>query len=120
MELKVSNMAQTLNFVDFEFNNQKYAINKSDLIKAFEELKIWYESWNRTNFSQKLIELICKADDYNKIKIAKSYPEFICAYYCWYYKEFMGKKYTIDDPEMIDYVFFDEVLKNLKGEKDAN
>ena len=32
----------------------------------------------------------------------------------------MGKKYTIDDPEMIDYVFFDEVLKNLKGEKDAN
>ena len=63
MELKVSNMAQTLNFVDFEFNNQKYAINKSDLIKAFLEIKIWCGKNISTHFSYKLLDLICKADN---------------------------------------------------------
>lgn len=117
--LKVENMSDTLNFIDFELNGIKYAIFKIELAKAFLEMLRMVNNERNTNFSRKLLELICKADENNKLKLAKAYPEFVCAYLCWYHKEFMGVKYTDPDgdDDRLEMKFFNSVLKRLKGEE---
>lgn len=70
--------------VDFVINNKKYVVMKENLKHAIKEVERW-QSCGGSGFNIKLIELIAKADENNKEKILKGFPEEMCAYLLWYY-----------------------------------
>ena len=70
--------------VEFTINNKLYGVSISELKKAYKEVERW-QSLGGSNFTIKLIELIAKADKYNKEKILKGFPEVVCAYLIWYW-----------------------------------
>ena len=72
------------NMVNFQINKKLYVIQKACLRHALNEVGRW-QNCGGSGFSIKLIELIAKADKYNKEKIIKGFPEAVCAYLLWYY-----------------------------------
>lgn len=70
--------------VNFQINNKLYVVPKCHLKRALNEVERW-QNCGGSGFTIKLIELIAKADKYNKEKILKGFPEEICAYLLWYY-----------------------------------
>ena len=72
------------NMVNFQINKKLYIVQKACLKHALEEVVRW-QNYGGSNFTIKLLELISKADKYNKEKILKGFPEEVCAYLLWYY-----------------------------------
>lgn len=104
--LKIEEMSDTKSMVDFVINGKKYCGMKSRLWWAITEVKRWQYSGG-SNFTLQLMALIAKADDDNKQKILKGFPEEVCAYLMWYYKEAFGEKYNSDEE------FFDAMRARL-------
>lgn len=70
--------------VEFVINGRRYTVLTGDLKHAIKEVERW-QSCGGSNFTTKLIELIAKADKYNKDKILQGFPEEMCAYLLWYW-----------------------------------
>lgn len=101
--LKVTSLETTLNLVELEIGRQKYCCMKDEVKHAFFEMQR-YEKGDRTgNFTQMLIDLVAKADEFNKRKLLMSFPEVVGAYLVWYYKE-MGETKFADDDELFEGV----------------
>lgn len=111
--LRVEEMSDTKNMVDFVINGKKYCVMKGYLWWAITEVKRWQYSGG-SNFTLQLISLIAKADDENKQKILKGFPEVVCAYLLWYYKEAFGVKYNSDQE------FFDCMRVRLDVNSELN
>ena len=90
--LRIEEMTDTKNMVDFIVNDKKYCVMKGRLKWALYELKRW-QYCGGSNFTCKLFDLIAKADDSNKQKILMGFPAEMCAYLMWYYKESFNVKY---------------------------
>lgn len=106
--LKVRNMNDTKNMVDFEIDGKKYCVMKWHLQRALSEVKRWqYTGGN--NFTIQLIQLVAKTDDENKKKILAGFPEVICAYLMWFFKEGFGQKFEDDE------TFFEAMSKRLEN-----
>lgn len=82
-------------FVEFVINGKIYAVLKDDLKYAIKEVERW-QSCGGSNFTIKLIELIAKADEHNKDKILKGFPEEMCAYLLRYYNMPLKKEILED------------------------
>lgn len=70
--------------VEFVISGRRYTVLTDDLKHAIKEVERW-QSCGGSNFTTKLIELIAKADKYNKAKILQGFPEEMLAYLLWYY-----------------------------------
>lgn len=97
MFLYVENMQATKSLVDFEVDGVKYCVMKSALKSALKKVERWQYISGCTDFGVKLIGLIAKADDNNKRKFLKGFPEEVCAYFMWFHKRGFGKNYTSDN-----------------------
>lgn len=70
--------------VEFVINGRRYTVLTDELKHAIKDIKIWQQCGG-TYFTIKLLELIEKADEYNKERILKGFPEVMCAYLIWYW-----------------------------------
>lgn len=70
--------------VEFVINGRRYTVLTDYLKHAIKEVERW-QCCGGSNFTIKLIELIAKADEHNKEKILKGFPEEMCAYLLWYW-----------------------------------
>ena len=105
--LIIEEIKTTKNFIDVRINGEVYTMMKENLKWAVTEVKRWQFSGG-TNFSQKLIQLIAKADDSNKEKLLKGFPEEVSAYLFWYYKNIGETHYNTDEE------FFEAMNKLLE------
>lgn len=106
--LKIEEMSDTKSMVDFVINGKKYCGMKSRLWWAITEVKRWQHTGG-SNFTIQLIQLIAKADDENKKKILAGFPEVVCAYLMWFFKEGFEQKFTDDE------TFFEAMSKRLEN-----
>lgn len=106
--LKVKNMNDTKNMVDFEIDGKKYCVMKWHLQRALGEVKRWQHTGG-SNFTIQLIQLIAKADDENKKKLLAGFPDVVCAYLMWYFKEGFEQKFDNDE------TFFEAINKRLEN-----
>lgn len=102
-ELKIEDVEETLNMIDLVIDSKKYCIMKDSLLKALKEVEIWQYAGSGSNFTQKLIELIAKADRYNQKKLLLSFPEVVGAYLIWHNQRFGEKTFT-NDKELFEYM----------------
>ena len=70
--------------VEFVINDKRYAVSTDELKHAIKDVEIWQQCGG-TYFTIKLLELIGKADEYNKERILRGFPEVMCAYLIWYW-----------------------------------
>lgn len=104
--MQVTEMGMTKSMVEFEIKGKKYIVMKSSLRTALKEVERWQISGG-SNFTIKLIELIAKADNENKERILKGFPEVVCAYLLWFYKIAFGQLFESDEK------FFEEMYRLL-------
>jgi hypothetical protein len=81
--------------VEFVINGRRYTVLTGDLKYAIKEVERW-QSCGGSSFNIKLIELIAKADEHNKLKILQGFPEEMCAYLLWYYNMPLKKELLED------------------------
>lgn len=104
--MKVSDLEIEKNvcFVYLTIEDEKYVmeIPKNRLLNALKSVEIW-QNYSSNSFNIKLIELIAKADNENKAKLLKAFPEFVIVYLLWFYKEIKTLKFA-DDEEFFEYM----------------
>lgn len=87
--LVVIKESETLNMLNFSeaATGMKFCLMKEHFKKAVRELEYWRNDCQASNFTASLFRLICKADDKNKAKILKGFPDEMIAYLLWYKSE---------------------------------
>ena len=53
-----------------------------------QDIALYYNRGTLGSFSQSLMDLFCRADSQNKIKLGVAYPEYYEAYYLWFNGEY--------------------------------
>ena len=71
--LRIVKTDETKNMIDFEelTSGIKICLMKSNFNLTLERFKFWRNNLTATNFTAQLFNLICHADDPNKIKFLK-------------------------------------------------
>lgn len=85
----------------------KAQLMKENVYKAMQNLYFWQKNSDLTNFSSMLYQLLCKADDSNKLKIFVGFPEETVCFLLWY-----------TNREESEQKFFDSWLKELNNGKE--
>lgn len=109
--LRIEEMSDTKNMVDFVIKGKRYCVMKGCLRQALLECKRWQYSGG-SNFTIKLFDLIAKADDENKQKILLGFPSEVCAYLMWFYEESFGVKHQSEEE------FFEKAVMELRVHDD--
>lgn len=84
--LKIIKTGETKNMLNFEelTSGIKICLMKSDFSKVLERFKNWRNDNFATNFTAQLFNLMCHADDVNKIKFLKGFPTETTIFLLWY------------------------------------
>lgn len=75
--------------IEVVVENIRYLLSRKELKQGIERVFNW-QYCKGTDFGTKLVELIAKADDNNRFKIMRGFPETVIAYLLWFNKEFNG------------------------------
>lgn len=73
------------NLIEVSLFGEKIHIDKDNLYKALGEVIHWQK--RASNFTAQLMGLIAKADFFNRVKLAKGFPEEVFAYLLWYWED---------------------------------
>lgn len=84
--LKIIKTGETKSMLDFEelTSGIKICLMKSDFSTVLERFKNWRKDNFATNFTAQLFNLMCHADDVNKIKFLKGFPTETIIFLLWY------------------------------------
>lgn len=84
--LKLVKTGETKNFIDFVEleSGLKICLVKENFNIALQRFITWRKALNTTYFAAQLFNLICHADDINKIKFLKGFPEEMVVWLLWY------------------------------------
>lgn len=84
--LKLVKTSETKNFINFEEfeSGLKICLMKEKFNIVLQRFIRWRNNPTETNFTTQLFNLICKADDRNKIKFLKGFPEEMVLWLLWY------------------------------------
>lgn len=82
--------------IEYELYGELYRSSKRYFMQTMNDIELW-QNIGGSNFTQKLIQLIAKADTENKSKLAKGFPVVVCCYLLWYYKVAFGKHFAGDE-----------------------
>lgn len=84
--LKLVKTGETKNFIDFEEleSGLKICLMKEKFNIVLQRFITWRTGSNVTYFTAQLFNLICRADDINKIKFLKGFPEEMVVWLLWY------------------------------------
>lgn len=81
-------------------NNLKKLLSKKEFKKGINRVYAW-QYCRGDDFGTKLIELIAKSDENNRLKLFRAFPETVIAYLLWFNKEFNGTVFN-DDNEFFE------------------
>jgi len=104
--LIIRKIESSKNLICFEelTTGMKAQLMKENMHRAMENLYYWRKDICATNFCSMLFNLLCKADDRNKMKIFVGFPEETICYLLWY-----------TNREVSEATFFCKWLEELKN-----
>ncbi len=84
--LKIVKTGETKNFISFDelTSGTNIYLTKSKFNKTIELFKYWRSNHTSTSFTMQLFNLICHADDFNKLRFLKGFPEETAVWLLWY------------------------------------
>ena len=85
-QLEITKINETKNFLNFKekISDLEICLMKEDYKRALTRFMYWKKNTNSTNFTAQLFNLICKADDLNKINFLKGFPAETIIWLLWY------------------------------------
>jgi hypothetical protein len=113
---------ETKNFLNFEevTTGLKICLIKSDFNKAIERFKRWKDH-DSTNFYHGLFNLMCHADDNNKLKFLVGFPAETTVYLLWQQtkdtKEFLNIWGNIEVKDTTETIINNPTSNLLEGAK---
>ena len=84
--LKIVKSGETKNFISFDelTSGTNVYLTKTKFNKVLKLFKYWRSNQTSTSFTAQLFSLICHADDLNKIRFLKGFPEEMTIWLLWY------------------------------------
>lgn len=84
--LRIKKIEESDNFITFKeiYTQTECQVERSKFVHAMKNLYYWRRDTFPSSFSDMLYQLLNKADDENKMKIFKGFPEATICYLLWY------------------------------------